>query len=110
MTDAYRASSDKRLILLDEDYSWKDTLARLPEPLFVIHPQEETWRLYCARDNPRIFKNRKDLPESWAGLRGDEFARVTGVPDAVFCHRNRFTAAARSKEGALALAKLALTS
>ena len=33
VTDAYRASSDKRLILLDEDYSWKDTLARLPEPL-----------------------------------------------------------------------------
>lgn len=110
VTEAYRTSPDKRLILLDGDYSWKDTLAGLPEPLFVIHPQGETWRLYSVRDNPHVFVNRKDLPEKWAGLRNEELAKVTGVPDAVFCHRNRFLAAARSKEGALALAKLALSS
>ena len=62
----------------------------------------------AVRDNPHQFKNRKDLPAEWAGLRDAELARVTGVADAVFCHRNRFMAVARTKEGAVALAKLAL--
>jgi uncharacterized UPF0160 family protein len=104
----YERAPDKRLIVLDGDYSWKDTLARLPEPLYVIHPQNGTWRLYCVRDNPHLFVNRKDLPTSWAGLRDAELARVTGVFDAIFCHRNRFMAVARSKEGVVELAKQAL--
>lgn len=104
----YRASSDKRIIVLPEDYSWKDTFARFPEPLYVVHPQNGTWRLYCVRDNPHQFVNRKDLPEAWAGLRDAEFAKATSVADAIFCHRNRFMAVAKTKEGAIALAKLAL--
>lgn len=105
---AYAASGDKRLVILDEDFSWKDTLARFSELLFVVHPQNGSWRLYSVRDNPHLFKNRKDLPEPWAGLRDKELSRATGVPDAVFCHRNRFMAVAQTKEGAIALAKLAL--
>jgi uncharacterized UPF0160 family protein len=105
---AYAASGDKRLVTLDEDFSWKDILAKYPEPLYVVHPQNGTWRLYCVRDNPNLFKNRKDLPETWAGLRDEKLTRVTGVRDAVFCHRNRFMAVAKTREDALALAKLAL--
>ena len=56
------------------------------------------------------FQDRMKLPEAWAGLRDEELAKVTGVPDAVFCHRALFLAVAKSKEGALALAKLALGS
>ncbi len=107
---AYRAAADKRLVILDNDYSWKDLLARFPEPLYVAHPQDEGWRLYSVRDDPESFENRKDLPESWAGLRDAELAEATGVADAVFCHRNRFMAVTQSKEGAIALAKIALES
>jgi len=35
-------------------------------------------------------------------------AKVTGVPDATFCHNGRFLAVAKSKEGALKLAEIAL--
>ena len=105
----YAKTPDKRLIVLPEDYSWKETLSKFPEPLFVVHPQNDTWRLYAVRDNPHQFANRKDLPEAWAGLRDEEIAKVSGVPDATFVHRNRFMAVAKTKEGALALAKLALT-
>jgi len=105
---AYREADDKRLIVLDEDYSWKDTISAFPEPLYVVHPQNGTWRVFCVRDNPYLFANRKDLPESWAGLRDAELAKVTGVADAVFVHRNRFMAVTKTKEGAVALAKLAL--
>lgn len=104
----YRGAADKRLVVLDANYPWKETLARFPEPLFVAHPQDGQWFVESARDNPALFVNRKDLPESWAGLRDEELAKITDVSDAVFCHRNRFMAVARSREGALALAKLAL--
>lgn len=107
---AYENSADKRLIVLDEDYSWKGILSGFPEPLYVVHPQNDTWRIYSVRDNPHVFANRKDLPESWAGLRDEPLAKVTGIQDAVFCHRNRFMAVAKSKEGALELAKQALNS
>ena len=108
--EAYLAATDKRLVVLDEDYSWKNALAEVPEPLYVVHPQNGTWRLYCVRDNPHLFVNRKDLPEAWAGLRDTELTKITGVSDAVFCHRNRFMAVAKSKEGATELARKALTS
>lgn len=110
VTEAYESSSDKRLVILEGDYSWKDILAAYPEPLYVVHPQGDTWRVYAVRDNPHQFVNRKDLPEGWAGLREEELRKVAGVPDAVFCHRNRFMAVARSREGALALAQKALMS
>ena len=106
--EIYHTTTDKRLIVLPEDYSWKDVLGKFPEPLYVVHPQDETWRLYCVRNNPRLFANRKDLPKSWAGLRDEALAKVTGVPDAIFCHRNRFMAVAKTREGALELARLAL--
>jgi uncharacterized UPF0160 family protein len=48
------------------------------------------------------------LPKAWAGLRNQELAAVTGVQDSVFCHSNLFIGGARSMEGALRLAELAL--
>ncbi len=107
---AVLTAPDKRLIMLPVDYSWKSVLAKVSEPLYVVHPQGDTWRLYCVRDNPHVFKNRKDLPSAWAGLRGEEFVKVTGVSDAVFAHRNRFMAVAKTREGAVALAEIALNS
>ncbi len=105
---AARVAKERRLVVLERDLPWKETLARLPDPLFVVHPQGVSWYVECVRDNPNEFKNRKDLPLAWAGLRDSELAQATGVPDAVFCHRNRFMAVTRSREGALALAELAL--
>lgn len=110
--DAYQHAEDKRLVVLDAPYSWSETLAAHPEPLYVVKPKSasEFWEVECVRDNPNGFANRKDLPEAWAGiLEADhKFPQVSGVPDAVFCHNRRYIAVARSKEGALKLAQLAL--
>jgi len=62
------------------------------------------------RLNPNSFENRKDFPNTWAGLRDEEFQKVSGVSDAVFCHRGLFLIGAKSKEGAIKLAQIALTS
>lgn len=110
---AYETADDKRIIVLDKEYQWEDILNKYPEPLFVILPRLEeenkvVWRLGVVRDGRESFASRKDLPAEWAGKRDEELAKVTGVPEALFCHNKLFVAYAKSKEGALALAKRAL--
>ena len=43
-----------------------------------------------------------------AALENKELADVTGIEDAVFCHKARFIVIAKSKEGAIKLAEIAL--
>jgi uncharacterized UPF0160 family protein len=82
----------------------------MPEVLLVLYPDTEPGRHQLRTVPERLgsFRARRDLPTAWAGLRDEELAAVTGVPDAAFCHRNLFIAVARSYEGALRLAALAL--
>jgi uncharacterized UPF0160 family protein len=107
----YEKTEDKQLIILDEYYYWKNVLEEYKEPLLVIFPhrQNDTWTIYTISMNEGSeFERRLLLPKSWAGKRDKELVEITGVPDAVFCHNGRFIAGAKSKEGAIALAKLAL--
>ena len=105
---AYSDAPDKRLIVLDGLYSWQKTLQQYREPLYVIFPKSGTWSLFCVRTDENTFENRKNLPKEWAGKRDQEMAKISGVSDAVFCHNGLFLAVAKSKEGVLALAKIAL--
>jgi len=107
---AYEKAKDKRVIIFDKNYAWGDVLNLYPEPLFAIYPQRPNWHVKAVRDNMRSFKNRIDFPRMWAGKRGADLAKVTGVADALFCHSNRFLAVAKSREGAIRLAELALRS
>jgi uncharacterized UPF0160 family protein len=79
--------------------------------LYVVYKQpggaSPTWMCQCVPDGVGSFGKRKALPAEWAGLRGEELARKTGVADAVFCHPGAFVCGAGSKEGALTLADLA---
>lgn len=108
--EAYNNAEDKRIIVLDAPYPSRETLAQYPEPLYFIRPRpsDGKWAVEAVRNNPRTFVNRKDLPKAWAGRRDEELAEITGVPDAVFCHGNLFMAVAKSREGAVALAKIAV--
>ena len=113
--DIYTATSDKRVIVFDHKFPWEELIQTFPEPLFIIEPAAEAngevnWRLKAVRKNGTSFANRKDLPAAWAGKRDEELVAITGVPDAIFAHNKQFVAFAKSKEGALALAKKALQS
>ncbi len=106
---AYDVAADKRLIVLDAFYPHEKILASYPEPQFAVFPRlDGSWNVKAIRDDVASFKNRKDFPESWAGKRDSELAQVTGVSDALFCHNGRFMAVAKSKQGAIRLAELAL--
>ncbi len=108
--DVYNNTEDKRIIIFDKNYSGKRMLNKFKEPLFTIGPNadNDTWVVNTVRIDNNSFKNRKDLPESWAGKKGDELAQVSGVKDAIFCHTKKFIAVAKSKKGAIDLAKKAL--
>lgn len=82
----------------------------MPEVMFVIYPDSDgnQYQVKTVPLESGSFTARLDLPESWAGLRDAELAAVNGVPDSVFCHMNLFIGGARSFEGAVKMAELAL--
>lgn len=109
-TEIYNNSEDKRVVVFDKPCSWRSTLVEYPEPLFVVKQNSENknWYVSAVPVKDEQFKNRLDFPESWAGLEGEDLVKITGVSDAVFCHKGRFLVVAKTKEGAITLAKLAL--
>jgi uncharacterized UPF0160 family protein len=99
------------LFLKNAALPWSSVVRKeMPKVLFVISHSlsEDRYMLHTVPATPDTFDARADLPESWAGLRDADLAAVTGVPDAKFCHNGRFIAAAKSYEGAFAMATLAL--
>ncbi len=108
---AYKNAKDKRIIVLDFEYPWFHVISKYPEPLYVIFPYadgREQWGLSAVRQLWHGSGNRKDFPKEWGGKRGEELARISGVPDAVFCHNQLFVAIAKTRAGAIALASRAL--
>lgn len=106
----YKNSTDKRIIVLDKNYPAQYAMQGFPEPLFIIYPRatDNYWGVKTVRRDPKTFNNRKDLPKSWAGLQDEELQKASGVSDAVFSHKGLFMAVAKSREGAIKLAQLAL--
>lgn len=109
--EIYNNTIDKKIIVLDDNYPYESILNKFTEPVFIIYPRktDHTWGAKAVREDLKTFKNRKDFPSSWGGLQGEEFQKITGVSDAYFCHHSLYLAAAKSKEGAIALAHRALS-
>jgi uncharacterized UPF0160 family protein len=102
---------DPKLLILDQYCPWQSTvMSEASDVLYVVFPDNTngTWRVQAVAQEEGSFATRRPLPEAWAGLKDDAFATLTGVPDAMFCHQKRFIAGAKSRGGALALAKIAL--
>ena len=108
VVEAYNKSVDKKIIVIDGPYPWHEVLGGYSEPIYAVFPKLDTWRVECVRKEKYSFENRKPLPSSWAGLRDEELAQISGVPDTVFCHNAKFMAVTKTKEAALALANKAL--
>ncbi len=107
---AYEASSDKRLLILDKPYPYGEAVDNYPECLYVISPRNsaEGWKVTAVKVSSHSFERKRPFPESWAGKEAVELQEETGVSDAVFCHRDRFVAYAKSRDGVVRLAELAL--
>ncbi len=108
ISSIYKNTEDKRIIVLDKKYPYEQ-VQTYSEPLYVLYPRIDTfWGVEGVPAKKFSIERRKNFPEAWAGLRDEDLQKVTGVSDAIFCHRGLFLVVAKSKEGAIALARKAL--
>ena len=110
VAEVYNNSKDKQIIIFDNGYLPKGLLCNYSEPIFTVYKERSgrNWRVTTVDKKAGSFEPRKNFPESWWGKADTELAKVTGVEDTVFCRNGGIFAGARSKEGALKLAELAL--
>ncbi len=107
--DIYKNTSDKRIVELPQYLPWKKVLTEYEDSLIVVYPrQDKSWGTEMVPAAFRQFESRIYFPVEWAGLVNEELEKVTGVEGAMFCHNKRFFCVAKTKDGALALAQLAL--
>ncbi len=107
---AIENAQDPRVIVLEQYTPWKRTVHALSnEALYMVYPsQSGQWRIQTVPVEPGSFEDRKPLPQSWAGLSGDELKAVTGIDDAMFCHNGLFIAGAESFASTMNMAVIAL--
>lgn len=100
------------ILILEGAVKWKDILLELDKEedvLFVVFEDlTGSWRVQTVPKEENSFDARKDLPKPWASLRSEELSALTGVEGCIFCHPNLFIAGNETKEGALAMAHLAV--
>ncbi len=107
----FESAPNKQIIVLEDSLPWEPVLVGKPEPIYVVYKRREgNWGAKGVPQTIKGFERKKLFPESWSALDGNSLKEVTGVEDAVFCHRGRFLCVAESKEGAVKLAELALNS
>jgi uncharacterized UPF0160 family protein len=80
--------------------------------LYVIFPETDAadskWRIRAVSEAKNSFKNRKDLPDAWKGVRDEELSKVSGIPGCVFVHASGFIGGNTTEDGALQMAIKAL--
>jgi uncharacterized UPF0160 family protein len=107
---AHAAGEDPRLLVLDTGMPWKNVVFahELPVIYAVSQASNGNWMVDTMPPEPGSFAQRLPLPESWAGLQGEALAAESGVADAVFVHLRRFVGAAKTRAGAMEMARKAL--
>jgi uncharacterized UPF0160 family protein len=76
--------------------------------LYVLFPEsgaeDSKWRIRAVSVARGSFKNRKDLPDAWKGIRDQQLSEVSGIPGCVFIHASGFIGGNQTYEGALQMA------
>ncbi|KAG0612979.1 hypothetical protein M758_6G067100 [Ceratodon purpureus] len=118
LADRKEADSSGEIMVLKQFCPWKGHLAELEEELkidpkikYVLYEDERSkgWRVQAVSVGPGSFESRLPLPAVWRGLRDDELSRESGIDGGVFVHMSGFIGGCKTFEGALTLAKKALT-
>lgn len=103
-------SGDDEILTLPYGMPWEGAVKKMKAEhiKMVLIPRDGNWSVNTVRKSLGGTERRVDLPEEWAGLAGDELAQVSGIEDAIFVHKARFFASAKSYEGARKMAELSI--
>ncbi|KAI0304859.1 GAMM1 protein [Russula brevipes] len=108
------------IIVFNRYTTWKEHLFELElelavpsheQPFYVVY-QDETggnWRVQAVPISSGSFESRKALPESWRGVRDEDLSRIAGIEGCIFVHASGFIGGNKTKDGALEMARKALT-
>jgi uncharacterized UPF0160 family protein len=108
--NAIKVADDPRILIFKKfDKTWLNFISRESEKArFVIFPtHRKTWAVRCVPQRGKKFEYCKLLPSEWGGRQKD-FAEISGVHDALYCHNGCFLAEAETLEGAHKLTVFAL--
>lgn len=104
IAESYQNTADKRVLVFDVGVSHM-ACVEYPEVLVMVCPDDpavnDNWTATTIRKEYGAFETRVSFPKEWRGLRGIELATVSGISDAVFCHKGGFLFVAGSKEGVM---------
>ena len=105
--------ADDKIMVLEQFVPWDNPLlnsenAKASNILFVVFPSNRGGYCFqCVPDALGSFGQRKSVPNSWKGLREEDFQKETGVATASFCHPAGFIGGAETLADAIELARLA---
>ncbi|XP_019870916.1 MYG1 exonuclease isoform X2 [Aethina tumida] len=100
------------IILLEQRQPWKDHLACLEREMgiegrvkfCIFKDKADSWRVQGIPVEPGSFICRVFLRSDWHGVRDEVLSRISGIPDAIFCHSTGFIGGCKSREGAIEMA------
>lgn len=103
--EIYARTSDKRILVLDAYMPWHFLADESQELLYVVFPENEGdhFVAMAVKVQKDSFELRKAFPEAWRGHRDEMLQKITGIPEAIFCHNNGFILSAQTKEAVLKL-------
>jgi uncharacterized UPF0160 family protein len=107
---AIKVAEDPQILIFQKfDKTWLNFISQESEKArFVIFPtHRKTWAIRGVPQKGKKFEYCKLLPSEWGGRQKD-FAKISGVRDALYCHNGCFLAEAETFEGARKLTIYAL--
>jgi len=105
-----KIAEDPRILIFNKfDKAWLSLISQESENArFVIFPtHRNTWAIRSVPQKGKKFEYCKLLPAEWGGRQKD-FAAISGIDDALYCHNGCFLAEAQTLEGASKLTVFAL--
>ena len=116
---AYTMSCDraKPVLVLEQYCGWYQAVSRMPHVEYVVSPSIDgkSYSIQAVRNTDGangangVANLRRPFPAEWAGADSSTLPKLSGEPQAIFCHRDRFIAGCSTLESAINLANISIT-
>lgn len=104
----YEAAADKTILIFEKPV-YRHYCVKFPDTKAIIFSSDsgETlrWKAEVIPTGYESFDDRCSFPEAWGGLREDELVEISGIEEAIFCHKGRHLFVSKTKEGAIKAAR-----
>jgi uncharacterized UPF0160 family protein len=104
----YEAATDKTILVFDKSV-YRHYCVKFTDTKAIIYSSDSggmlRWKAEVIPTGYESFEDRCSFPEAWGGLRERDLTAVSGIEDAMFCHKGRHLFVAKTKEAAIQAAR-----